>query len=146
MIPMNEEIRDVDYTALGMRLKKVRTLRQYTQEALAEKSGVIGSYIGVIERAEKKPSISTLVRVANALNCSIDYLLYDSLIQSADRVYSINNDAEVRLPAHKSPNDIASLSNSLLPLLNAAGSKAREQEIQMVLEILRNITADYHNR
>ena len=146
MIPMNEEIRDVDYTALGMRLKKVRTLRQYTQEALAEKSGVIGSYIGVIERAEKKPSISTLVRVANALNCSVDYLLYDSLVQSADRVYSINNDAEVRLPAHKSPNDIASLSNSLLPLLNAAGSKAREQEIQMVLEILRNITADYHNR
>lgn len=143
---MNEEIRDVDYEALGRRLKKVRTLRQYTQEALAEKSGVIGSYVGVIERAEKKPSISTLVRIANALNCSVDYLLHDSLLYGEDRVYSINNDAVVRREAHQPLGEVSAISKSLLPLLSTSDSKVREQEIQVILEILRNITAHYQNR
>jgi len=143
---MSDSIQDVNYEALGKRVKKVRLLRQYTQEALAEKSGVIGSYIGVIERAEKKPSISTLVRVANALDCSLDYLLYDSLVHGDDRVYSINNDAATHRETQQPPRDVAALSKSLLPLLGATGPNAREQEIQMILEILRNITAHYQNQ
>ena len=139
----DERIKEVDYDALGMRLKKVRLLRQFTQEGLAEKSGVIGSYVGVLERAEKKPSISTLVKIANALNCSLDYLLHDSLIFDDDRVYSINNDTAnaVKGGSSSSFDDIASLSRSLLPLLSGADN--REQEIKAILEILRNITAYY---
>ena len=140
----HDGIMDVDYEALGMRLKKVRLLRQFTQEGLAERSGVIGSYVGVLERAEKKPSVSTLVKIANALNCSLDYLLHDSLVVDEDRVYSINNDTANAVKGGGAPlDDIASLSKSLLPLLSGASTGAKEQEIKMILEILRNITAHY---
>jgi hypothetical protein len=38
---------------------------------------------------------------------------------------------------------IASLSRSLLPLLSGTNAGTREQEIKVILEILRNITAHY---
>lgn len=139
----NNEIKDVDYEALGMKLKKVRLLRQYTQEELAEMSGIIGSYVGVLERAEKKPSISTLVKIANALDCSLDYLLYDSLVLGDDRIYSINNDTANKSSETGALKEIASLSKSLLPLLNSTSSDNKEQEIKMILEILKNITSHY---
>ena len=140
---MKNGLKDVDYKALGMRLKKVRLLRQYTQEGLAEKSGIIGSYVGVVERAEKKPSISTLVRIANALNCSLDYLLYDSLVYEDGRVYSINNDTPVKAKELGTVADLNSLNDRLLELLGGTGTGRREGEIKLILEILKNISAYY---
>lgn len=131
----------VDYTAFGQRVRKVRLLRQLTQEQLAEKAGVINSYIGVIERGEKKASINTLVKIANALNCSVDYLLGDSIVVSQDRVFDIDTAGKEKEVV---PTDgIASL-RSLLPLLS--GTVDREQEIKLILQILDNITAHYKNQ
>ena len=130
----------VDFTALGQRVKKVRLLRELTQEQLAEKADVVNSYVGVIERGEKKASINTLVKIANALNCSVDYLLVDSLISEHDRIFDvIISDKEKEATPTVG---IASLRN-LLPLLSGNGD--REQEIKLILKILDNITAYYKN-
>jgi len=135
----NDEIM-VDFTALGQRVKKVRLLRELTQEQLAEKADVVNSYVGVIERGEKKASINTLVKIANALNCSVDYLLVDSLISEHDRIFDvIISDKEKEATPTVG---IASLRN-LLPLLSGNGD--REQEIKLILKILDNITAYYKN-
>ena len=128
----------VDYEALGQRVKRVRLLRELTQEQLAERADVVNSYVGVIERGEKKPSINTLVKIANALNCSIDYLLGDSLISGQDRIFDVVVGGK---PKEATPTgDIASL-RDLLPLLSGNGE--REQEISLILRILDNITAYY---
>lgn len=131
----------VDYNDLGQRVKRVRLLRELTQEQLAEKADVVNSYVGVIERGEKKASINTLVKIANALNCSVDYLLGDSLVSEQGRVFD--------LVIHDKPkeitpvDDIESLRN-LIPLLSGTGD--REQEVKLILRILDNITAHYKNQ
>ena len=50
-----------------------------TQEELAEKSGISCSFVGHIERGEKKFSIGTLVALCNAMKISPNYLLQDSV-------------------------------------------------------------------
>lgn len=74
----------MDYKLLGQKIKKERIRQKLTQEKLAELSSVTPSYIGIIERGDKKLSIETLIKIATALNASIDYLLSDSLQISSD--------------------------------------------------------------
>ena len=130
----------VDFKALGQRVKRVRLLRELTQEQLAEKADVVNSYVGVIERGEKKASINTLVKIANALNCSVDYLLGDSLVSEPDRIFDVV--IEDKTKKATSAGDITSLHN-LLSLLNGDGDG--EQDIKLILRILDNITGYYKN-
>ena len=69
----------MDYKKLGMRVRQQRVLCQLTQEQLAEKAGVSNSFIGHIERGEKKASVETVVALCNAMAISPSVLLQDSL-------------------------------------------------------------------
>ena len=71
----------MDYRELGRRVRQQRTMCGLTQEELAEKSGISCSFVGHIERGEKKFSIGTLVALCNAMKISPNYLLQDSLDQ-----------------------------------------------------------------
>ena len=130
----------VDYNALGLRVRKVRLLRGLTQEQLAERADVVNSYSGVIERGEKKASINTLVKIANALNCSVDYLLGDSLVSGNDRIFDVAIKGKTKEVTPTG--DIASL-RDLLPSLSC--TTERDMEIRLILQILDNITGYYKN-
>lgn len=57
---------------------KVRNRRydlSLTQEQLAERGDFHVNYIGGIERAERNPSLTSLVALAKALECSLEDLL-----------------------------------------------------------------------
>ena len=69
----------MDYDKLGVRVRQQRELKGLTQSQLARKVGVTGSFIGHIERGEKKASVETLVALCNALAVSPSALLQDSL-------------------------------------------------------------------
>ena len=69
----------MDYVKLGMRVRQQRALNQLTQEQLAERTGVSTSFIGHIERGEKKASMETVVALCNAMSVSPSMLLQDSL-------------------------------------------------------------------
>ena len=61
------------YEILKELAKKIKLKRQQlnlTQEELAEKSGFHVNYIGGIERAQRNPSIDSLVRIARAFEIS----------------------------------------------------------------------------
>jgi transcriptional regulator with XRE-family HTH domain len=73
----------IDYISLGKRIRDIRKKQGLTQALLAEKSGVEPSNISHIERAATKLSLPTLVNIANALEVSLDELVYDSLIKNA---------------------------------------------------------------
>ena len=45
-----------------------------TQEKLAELAGISPSFVGHIERGEKKASLETMVHIAAVLNTTTDYL------------------------------------------------------------------------
>lgn len=69
----------MDYDALGNRLRQERHKMHWTQEKLAEKIEVSDAYIGQIERGERSLSLETLVKLANQLGVTVDYLLHDSI-------------------------------------------------------------------
>jgi len=66
----------IDYEIIGKRLRDSREAHGMTQAELADGIGVCTSYIGQLERGEKKPSIETIVKVCAALNIPVDYLLF----------------------------------------------------------------------
>lgn len=69
----------MDYKKLGVRIRQQRVLSQLKQEELAAKAGISTSFVGHIERGEKKASIETIVALCNALSVSPTVLLQDSL-------------------------------------------------------------------
>lgn len=65
-----------DPSTFGRRLKKARATRGLTQAQLARKAGVSATMISHFETGERQfPSADNLVKIANSLNVSTDYLL-----------------------------------------------------------------------
>ncbi len=69
----------MDYFALGKRIREERLKLGLTQEKLSEDIDVSSAYIGQIERGERSVTLTTLVKLANRLGVTIDYLLTDSV-------------------------------------------------------------------
>ena len=59
----------------GRRLREMRKKRGLEQASLAELSGVQSSSISNFEHGKRKPSLDTIVRLAEVLMVSIDYLV-----------------------------------------------------------------------
>ena len=56
---------------VGRRIRALRQRRGLTQRALADACGLSANAVGLIERGETSPSVSTLHRLALALNVSL---------------------------------------------------------------------------
>ena len=69
----------MDYELLGKRIREERQRSRLTIEQLAERVHKSTNYIGQIERNDGKPSLETIVDIANALGTTVDALLKDSL-------------------------------------------------------------------
>ena len=69
---------EIDYAALGTRIKESRERVNLTQEKLAEICSLSAAHIGHIERGTRTPSLDTMFKIAVALKISIDVLLSDS--------------------------------------------------------------------
>lgn len=65
--------------ALGRTIRKARRDLDLSQEALADRAGLNPKHLGEIERANKDPRISTVFRIAEALELRSGELfsLYD---------------------------------------------------------------------
>jgi transcriptional regulator with XRE-family HTH domain len=56
---------------IGKRIKQLRKQACYTQEAFAEKAELSLNYIAMIEIGKKTPTIGTLYKIAQALDCDL---------------------------------------------------------------------------
>lgn len=70
---------ELNYKAIGNRIRKARKAKGITQQILAELSEQEPSNISHIERGATKVSLPTLIRIANALNTTLDNLVCDNL-------------------------------------------------------------------
>ncbi|MBE5922600.1 MAG: helix-turn-helix transcriptional regulator [Lachnospiraceae bacterium] len=68
---------EIDFKHIGERLKEIRLSKNLTQEYVANLSEVNTSHISNIENNRVKISLSTLIRVCNAMNTTVDYVLHD---------------------------------------------------------------------
>ncbi len=60
---------------LGSNIKRIRTLKNITQEELAELISSDRSYIGAIEQGRKSPSIYCLFSIASVLKVTLSELV-----------------------------------------------------------------------
>jgi transcriptional regulator with XRE-family HTH domain len=63
--------------ALGRRLRQIRRSREFSQEALAWAAGVHPKHVSEIERANKDPRATTVIRLADALGVPVAELYED---------------------------------------------------------------------
>jgi transcriptional regulator with XRE-family HTH domain len=63
--------RDPLLRALGLRVRQLREGKGWTQEALADRSGLDRSYIAGIEAGLRNPSFRALARIAKGLGVPV---------------------------------------------------------------------------
>lgn len=68
--------------SIGKRIKSVRKKRKMTQIQLAEKTFISESYMALIELDKRNPSTDVVIRLAEVLNVSADYILFDDIPQN----------------------------------------------------------------
>ena len=67
---------ELDYIAIGDRIRKYREQSRMTQEQLSESCSLSTGYIGHLERGTRSPSLETLVKISQILRVSLDDLVF----------------------------------------------------------------------
>lgn len=60
---------------LGQHITALRKAKGFSQSELGKKVGTSGDIIGRYERDEVKPSIEVIIKISDALEVSIDYMV-----------------------------------------------------------------------
>jgi transcriptional regulator with XRE-family HTH domain len=67
----------------GQAMKRLREKRGMTQEALAHEAAITSSYTGQVERGQRVPSLTVILKIARALKVDAGELLsifsYDAI-------------------------------------------------------------------
>ena len=69
----------LERAALGKRIRESRISKGYTQQDLADRAEIGVVYISEIERGIKMPSLNIFIKIVDALEVSVDYVLRDEL-------------------------------------------------------------------
>ena len=73
---------ELDYKALGKRIKIARINADLTQDRLSTILELSPSHMSNIETGTTRISLTALVNIANALGVSVDDLIYDSVVHA----------------------------------------------------------------
>lgn len=80
MLDMDKrEIKELDYVVIGKRIRDAKKKLGFSQEMLGEMVGLSTSHVCHIECGRTKPSLQSIVQIANALHTSVDKILSDNL-------------------------------------------------------------------
>lgn len=82
---------NLDFKAIGLKIKERRQMQGITQEFIANQLDVNPSHISNIECGRANPSLTAIVKIANILQCSIDYFI------SGEYTYETDKDREKSL-------------------------------------------------
>ena len=75
---------ELDFKAIGKRIKIARINKNMTQETVADRIGVTPQHVSNIETGNSSVSLTTLVAIANLLKVSADELLCDTILIAKD--------------------------------------------------------------
>ena len=85
----------IDYSVIGSRIRQYRLEKGFTQEELALRINTSAQYISCIERGIKKPSLETLIGIAEVMDVTVNDFIYtvpytDSISSEKDLMYLIS--------------------------------------------------------
>ncbi|WP_331491839.1 helix-turn-helix transcriptional regulator [Clostridioides difficile] len=73
---------ELDFKAIGQRIKIARIRKKLTQDTVSELINITPSHMSNIETGKSTVSLQTLIAIANVLGVSIDELLCDVILDS----------------------------------------------------------------
>lgn len=84
---------DLNFTLIGAKIRERRLNKGITQETIANILDVNPSHISNIERGRANPSLTALIKIANILECSVDYFISNEYTynKEMDNDYSLDN-------------------------------------------------------
>ena len=82
---------------IGANIRKCRLDKKMRQEDLAEKANLSVTYVGMIERGEKTPSLETFIAILNAIGVSADVVLCDVVEAGYTVKHSLFNEKLLQL-------------------------------------------------
>lgn len=88
-------MKDLNYIAIGTKIKERRKAVGKTQEFLANALDVNPSHICNIEAGRSSPSLTALINIANALECSVDYFIDAEYHYQVEDVEKDNIDKQI---------------------------------------------------
>lgn len=71
----------VDFKMVGLRIRRARKAKDYTQEYVSEICGITSKQISQIETGNSGFTISTLTHLCNLLEVSSDYILFGNSVE-----------------------------------------------------------------
>ena len=80
---------------LGERIKAIRQSLEWTQDRLAKEAGISKSFLSEIENNKANVSGENLLKIANTLNASLDYLMKGDTADTTGRPKHIEIPAEL---------------------------------------------------
>ncbi len=85
---------ELNFKEIGSKIKQRRLQMNITQEHIANSLGVNPSHLSNIECGRANPSLTALIRIANILECSIDFFINHeySFISSQESTNSIDDE------------------------------------------------------
>ena len=82
---------EINYEKLGLRIRQARKAKGLTQEKLSEMVDLSPNYLSRVETSNGGViSLPALVKICNALDVGMDYMLSDSLKVSESNILSLN--------------------------------------------------------
>ncbi len=82
---------EINNRAIGQRIRKERKKLELSREEFAEFIGLSDYYVGQLERGDRQMSLPVLVKVANCLHVSLDYLIFGKTNYNAYYVSDVLN-------------------------------------------------------
>ncbi len=79
---------EIDYKAMGQRIREKRLELGFTQEKLAEKIEMSTSHVGEIERGTSICSLAVLANIAEVLDLNLDTLVRGINNDNANQAFS----------------------------------------------------------
>ncbi len=70
----------------GERIRMIRDKRGWTLDVLAEESGISKGFLSDVENNKRDISSQNLLRIANALGASVDYLLRGEVVKNKNAI------------------------------------------------------------
>lgn len=87
--------------SLGQRIRKRRGVLKLTQQQLAESVNLSRQHISAIEEDKRAPSLESLVKIAEELGVTVDYLLTGKESLITDAIPAIKADKKLKLEVKK---------------------------------------------
>ena len=84
----------MDLIGIGKAIKSARVMRGLNQTDAAELAGISVSYLSLVERGKRDPTITTLIHIADALGISLHLLFY---MADTSAIHGLPDDLKGRL-------------------------------------------------